>query len=145
MRGDLRGRTTKDVEPDVGHGGSRRARSGGRVVQVGQRMAAALHQRCASFGAYIRSSTEVMGHRTGPEQGAARAVPWMGLLLWMFACAALLVSLIIRAEDLDDRAPGSAVRAEATQPSSEAGLPVFSSTVQAGEAAALPLSNGPGN
>ena len=43
----------------------------------------------------------MMGHRTGPEQGAARAVPWMGLLLWMFACAALFVSLIMRADDLD--------------------------------------------
>jgi hypothetical protein len=43
----------------------------------------------------------VMGSDAGPEQRAAAGVPWLGLLLWMCACAALFVSLIMRADDLD--------------------------------------------
>ena len=43
----------------------------------------------------------MMGGDASPEQGAARAVPWLGLLLWGFACAALLVSLIVRDGDVD--------------------------------------------
>lgn len=43
----------------------------------------------------------MMGGEAKPGQRAARGVPWLGLLLWMFACAALFVSLIIRDDDLD--------------------------------------------
>ena len=43
----------------------------------------------------------MMGGDAKPGQRAARGVPWLGLLLWMFACAALFVSLIMRDDDLD--------------------------------------------
>jgi hypothetical protein len=43
----------------------------------------------------------VMGGDARPGQRAAQGVPWLGLMLWVFACAALFVSLIMRPGDLD--------------------------------------------
>jgi hypothetical protein len=43
----------------------------------------------------------VMGSGAGREQRAAGGVPWLGLLLWMCACAALFVTLMMRPHDLD--------------------------------------------
>jgi hypothetical protein len=43
----------------------------------------------------------VMGSDAGREQRAAGGVPWLGLLLWMCACAALFVTLMMRPHDLD--------------------------------------------
>jgi hypothetical protein len=79
----------------------RRTRHGGEPVQAWQRASALLRQRCARVADCIRSSTEVIGGTAGPEQRAARGVPWLGLLLWMFACAALFVSLMLRPGNLD--------------------------------------------
>jgi hypothetical protein len=56
-----------------------------------------------------------MGGDAKPGKRAATGVPWLGLLLWMFACAALFVSLVMRADDLDPErrvAAGSVVREE---------------------------------
>jgi hypothetical protein len=96
------GHRTEALAPDVGrHGGGRRADDGGRAVRVRQRTAALLRQRCARLAACIRTSAEVMGRNARPEQRTPRHVPWLGLVLWVFACAALFVSLIMRADDLD--------------------------------------------
>jgi hypothetical protein len=70
--------------------------------------------------------------------------PWPRLLLWVFACAALVVSLIIRADGLDDRAPGAAVRATASEGAAKTGLPMLSSIIQRGEAGVSPKSGPPG-
>jgi hypothetical protein len=74
-----------------------------------------------------------------PRHGAAADPPWPRLLLWAFACAALVVSLIVRADRLDDRASGSALRATATERMSETGLPIF----QRGNAAVWSVKSGP--
>lgn len=102
-----------------------------------------VRRRCERAAEHIRRSAGVAHYESGNECAAVKAAPWPRLVLWVFASAALVVSLIIRAEDLDHRAAGLAVRAEATQPSSETDLPVLTSTIQAGEEAALPPSNGP--
>jgi hypothetical protein len=60
--------------------------------------------------------------------------PWPRLLLWVFACAALVVSLVMRPDGLDDRNPRSAVRAAATEEVSATGLSLLSSTIPHGEA-----------
>jgi hypothetical protein len=60
-----------------------------------------LRERSARLAACVRTSTEVMGGHARPEQRAAPRVPWLGLVLWVFACAALFVSVIMRADDLD--------------------------------------------
>jgi hypothetical protein len=39
-------------------------------------------------------------------------VPWLGLALWVFACSALFVSLIMRADDLDRRVAARSVLKE---------------------------------
>ena len=75
---------------------------------------------------------------------AAEDRPWPRLLLWLFACAALVVSLIVRADNLDERDPGSAVRA-ATNGPSETGLPMLGWIIQRGEAAVLSVRNGTGD
>ena len=100
MRRDLLGRRSQDIEPGVERDGLKRPRARGRGAPFGRRMAAALHHGGASFGDGPRGSTEVMDRRAGPQPHAARAVPWLGLLLWMFACAALFVSLVMRGDDL---------------------------------------------
>ena len=93
MRWDLPGQRTQDLEPDVGQDGSRLVRHGGEAVPTRQRTAGRLRQICARIAECIRSSTEVMGGGVRPEQRAARGLPWLRLLLWVFACAALVVSL----------------------------------------------------
>jgi hypothetical protein len=75
--------------------------------------------------------------------GAAEDRPWPRLALWVFACAALVVSLIVRADGLDDRAPGSAVRATATEGLSGAGLPMLGWIIQRSEAGVMSVSGGP--
>jgi hypothetical protein len=96
------GHRTEGLAPDVGrHGGGRRADDGGRAVRVRQRTAALLRQGCARLAACIRTSTEVMGRHAKPDQRTPRDVPWLGLVLWVFACTALFVSLIMRADDLN--------------------------------------------
>jgi hypothetical protein len=95
------GHRPEDLAPDVGRHGAGRADDGARAVQVRQRMAALLRQRCARLVACIRTSTEVIGRHARPEQSTPRHVPWLGLGLWVFACAALFVSLIMRADDLN--------------------------------------------
>ena len=74
----------------------------------------------------------MMGGDAKPGQRAARGVPWLGLLLWMFACAALFVSLIIRDDDLD-RDRRVAARTEAEAQSSGLSDPVRRWTHQASE------------
>jgi hypothetical protein len=101
MRGNLVGQRTQQLAPEVGQDRSRRARYDGRTVQGRQRTAALLRQRLARLADRIRSSTEVMGGEARPDQRGVRDVPWLGLLLWVFACAALFVSLIMRPGDLD--------------------------------------------
>jgi hypothetical protein len=55
----------------------------------------------------------VMGSDAGREQRAAGGVPWLGLLLWMCACAALFVTLMMRPHDLDrDRVAASSAAVE---------------------------------
>ena len=74
----------------------------------------------------------MMGGDAKPGQRAARGVPWLGLLLWMFACAALLVSLIMRADDLD-RDHRVAARSEVEAQRSDFSYPVRRLTRQASE------------
>lgn len=67
-----------------------------------------------------------------PGQRAARSVPWLGLLLWIFACAALFVSLIMRDDDLD-RERRVAARSEAEAEISELAYPAPHWTRQGSE------------
>ncbi len=132
MGWNLLGQSTEGLAPYVGEDGASPARPGGEPVQAGQRTAASLRQRCARVADCIRSSTEVMSGTAGPEQRAARGVPWLGLLLWMFACAALFVSLMMRPGDLDgDRR--LAASSEAGAHSWELSYPVRSWTRPADE------------
>jgi hypothetical protein len=137
MGWNLLGQRMEDLEPEVGKDGARRTRHGGEPVQAWQRASALLRQRCARVADCIRSSTEVTGGTVGPEQRAARGVPWLGLLLWMFACAALFVSLMLRPGNLDgDRRV--AASSEAGAHSWERSYPVRSWTRPAGELSSSP-------
>lgn len=102
----------------LGQNGENLAPAVGQDGSAAERTAGLLRQRCATLAARIRSSTELMGGDARPEQRAARHVPWLGLLLWVFACAALFVSLVMRADDLD-RDRRVAVRAVAAEQISE--------------------------
>jgi hypothetical protein len=95
------GQRAENLAPGVGRDGASRAGDGVQTVQVRHRTAALLRQRSARLAACIRTSTEVMGGHAKPAQRAAGRVPWLGLALWVFACSALFVSLIMRADDLD--------------------------------------------
>jgi hypothetical protein len=66
------------------------------------------------------------------EQRDARSVPWLRLLLWMGACAALFVSLILRPDGLE-REHRVAARSEAEAHSSDLPHPVRSWTRPASE------------
>ena len=94
-----------------------------------------VRRRCERAAEHIRVSTGMDHYKRSKERSAVNGTPWLRLLLWVFASTALVVSLIIRAEDLDERDPGLVVRAGATTPSSETSLPLFSSTIQGGGAA----------
>jgi hypothetical protein len=110
--------TRVNLAPAVGQDGA------GRVGHGGERPAGLLRQRCARVAACIRTSTKLTGGDARPEQRAVRRrVPWLGLLLWVFACAALFVSLVMRADDLD-RDRRVAVRAAADELMSERPYPV---------------------
>lgn len=74
----------------------------------------------------------MMGGDARPERRAATRVPWLGLLLWGFACAALLVSLITRADDLDHERR-VLTRSETKAQSSDLSYPVRRLTRQASE------------
>ena len=83
----------------------------------------------------------MMGGAAGPDQCAARGVPWLGLLLWMFACAALFVSLMMRPGDLDgDR---RVARSEAGGQSWVLSDPVRSWTRPAGELSLFTVGHPP--
>lgn len=96
-----------------------------------QRGAGVIRRGCERAAEHIRNSAGAAHCESG--KGGSAGTPWPRLLLWVFACAALLVSLVIRADGLDDRDPGLALRAGATKPSWETSLPVFSWTVHAKE------------
>jgi hypothetical protein len=142
MRWDLLGQRAEHLEPDVGQGGSRLVRHGGEAVPARQRTAGRLRQICARIAECIRSSTEVMGGGVRPEQRAARGLPWLTLLLWLFACAALVIRLVIRADDLDDPDRSLAGREGAPARSSETGRPVFSLIIHGGGSGASSLKDG---
>ena len=125
------GQRRENLAPTVGQDGLRRVRQGGAAVSAVQRTAGLFHQRCARLAAFIRSSTELMGGDGRPAQRAARRVPWLGLLLWVFACAALFVSLVMHADDLD-RDRRVAVRAAAAEQISNRPYSVPGLTGQAG-------------
>jgi hypothetical protein len=142
MRWDLPGQRTEDLEPDIGQDGSRLVRHGGEAVPTRQRTAGRLRQMCARIAECIRSSTEVMVGRVRPEQRAARSLPWLMLLLWVFACAALSVSLAIRPDGLDDPDRRLAGREGAPAPPSGTTRPVFQH--DADGSGASPLKDSPG-
>jgi hypothetical protein len=104
--------------------------------------AAGLRRRCQRAAEHIRNLTGIAHDEKG-RQGWVEDRPWPRLLLWVFACAALVVSLVIRADGLDDRDPRSAVRAAATKENGETGLPVLSSIPRRGEAGASFLKSEP--
>jgi hypothetical protein len=66
------------------------------AAPVGHPAAGLLSNTCARFAESIRQSAGVTS-----EQSAAPGTPWLGLLLWFFACAALFVSLTIRPAELE--------------------------------------------
>jgi hypothetical protein len=65
------------------------------ATPVGHPAADLLSHTCARLAARIRESAGVTS-----EQSAA-GTPWLGLLLWFFACAGLFVSLTMRPAELD--------------------------------------------
>jgi type VI protein secretion system component VasF len=90
----------EDLELDLGPDSPRRARGGREAGQVRRRTATFLGRRGATVAESNGSST-VTGSDAGREQQAAVGVPWLGLLVWVFACAALFVTLIMRPNDLE--------------------------------------------
>jgi hypothetical protein len=104
--------------------------------------AADLRGRCQRAAEYIRNSTGTAHQEQGREVAIAHR-PWPRLLLWILACAALVVSLVIRTDGLDDRGPGSAVRVMATEEVSETGRPLLSSMITRGEPDTLVIKSGP--
>lgn len=110
----------------------RRGRDGRKADSVPRRAARRLRQSCARAAECIRISTEVMGGEARPKRPAAKSLPWLGLLLWVFACAALFMSLVMRAEDLD-RDRRVATRSAASAQSSERAYTVPRLPRQAGE------------
>ena len=110
----------------------RRGRDGRKSDSVRRRTARRVRQSCARAAECIRISTEVMGGEGRPKRPAARSLPWLGLLLWVFACAALFMSLVMRAEDLD-RDRRVATRSAASSQSSERAYTVPRLPRQAGE------------
>ena len=78
-----------------------------------RRRAAGLRRRCQRAAEHIRHST-CTAHDARGKEGAIEDRPWPRLLLWVFACVALVVSLVIRADGVDDRDPRSAVLATGT-------------------------------
>jgi hypothetical protein len=109
----------------------------------------ASRQRAADRGGKCRRAAEYIRNSTGTahdEQGKQIALEhraWPRLLLWVLTCAALVVSLVMRTDGLDDRSPGSAVRAVATEELSEAGRPLLSSMIPRGEADTLVIKSRP--
>ena len=103
---------------------------------------AGVRRRCKRAAKLIRSSTKIAHDRQG-RKVAGLGGPWPRLLLWIFACAALVVSLIVRADGLDDRVPGSALRATAPEALPETGFPMLGWIIQRGEAAAWSVKSGP--
>ena len=67
----------------------------------GEPAANSLRHGCARLAERIRESAGVTTGDATSAQRAATGTPWLGLLLWFFACAALFVSLIMRPDDLD--------------------------------------------
>lgn len=109
--------------------------------QAAGRQHAGLRRRCRRAAKRIRRSTGIAQGKTGNEAAVVDR-PWPRLLLWLFACAALVVSHIIRAEGLDGRDPGSAVRATAVEGVAGPGLPLLSSILQRGDAGVQSVRNG---
>ena len=107
----------------------------GRQDRASQRPAAnLLRHGCAKVAERIRASMGVTAGEAGPRQRAATAMPWVGLLLWALACAALFVSLIMRTDDLD-RDRRVAVRGEGKASISAPAYPMRAVMGQAGGSA----------
>ena len=95
--------------PDAPPGGSvrvdgSREASGNTFVRVDHRAAVRngepvgnlFSNRCARLAERIRESAGVTTGNATSAQRAATGTPWLGLLLWFFACAALFLSLMMR-------------------------------------------------
>jgi hypothetical protein len=120
------------LQPEAGQAGSRRRRYHGVAVQVRQRTANVWRWIGVTIAACLRTSTDAMGRDAKSGQRAARGVPWPGLVLWAFACIALFVSLIMRADEVDhDRRV--AARSAATEQILDGSHPVHRLTRQASE------------
>lgn len=98
-----------------------------------------IRHRCKRVARRIRSSTRIAHDGQGREVAGLRGA-WPRLLLWVFACAALVVTLVIRADGLDDRAPRATVPATAHQAFQETGPSLLSSISQGREAGISPKS-----
>ena len=110
------------ASPTSGHGSGTMLKLSGRdggVSPVRQSAAGSLRQRCERAIEHIRISAGVADR----NQGSCRveATPWLRLLLWVFACAALVVSLVIRVDDRDDPDRSFVGREEAPAHSLETG------------------------
>jgi hypothetical protein len=119
-----------------------RPSSAARGKTARRQWAADLRGGCQRAAEYIRNSTGTAHDEQGREV-AVEDRPWPRLLLWVVACAALVVSLVIRTDGLDERDPGSAVRVMATEEVSETGRPLLSSMLPRGETDTLVIKSGP--
>jgi hypothetical protein len=113
-----------------------------QAVQIRQHRAGFWRQSRATIAACMRTFVGVMGGAATPRQGATKGVPWLGLLLWAFACVGLFVSLIMRADDIDhDRRV--AARSAATKEISDRSQPVRRLTRQASELSVVTARRAP--
>ena len=108
-----------------------------------QRGAGSIRQRCARVAERIRNSAGVHQREGGTDRAALKERPWPRLVLWVFACAALVVTLMVRADGLDDRDPGSTIRTATAERSWATRFPVLSAFIRRGEAGALSPRSGP--
>lgn len=107
-----------------------------------RRAARALNRRCAKAARRIRRSSGVVPRAGGRADAGLGRRTWPRLLLWVFACAALVVSTMMRAEAVRQREASASLRAAVTEGSGAAEAPLFGALVRPGEAGARSARRG---
>ena len=100
---------------------------------VRKRRAGFFRGACERAAEYLRTSSGVDRCDARQERCVGTDRSWPRLLLWALSCAGLCVSLIMRADDLDQHAPRLAAREMAPERSSDSPDHVFGLTQHGAE------------
>lgn len=112
-------------------------------VPAWRRVGAAMGRRCAWAAERIRNSTGVADCARGAEDFGIGSRLWPRLLLWVFACVALVLTLHVRADGLYRSGPDATIRATAPDGFWTTRFPVLGSLIRRGEAGPLGPRGGP--